>query len=40
MELVEELARKGMRIQAMKMYRKLTGADLKTSLDAVKAMEP
>ena len=30
----------GQRIQAIKVYRELTGADLKTSADAVKAMHP
>lgn len=40
MGLVKELAQNGQRIQAIKMYRELTGADLKTSAEAVKAMQP
>jgi hypothetical protein len=38
MTSVSELARRGQRIEAMKMYRELTGADLKASLEAVDTM--
>lgn len=38
MESVIELAQARKKIQAIKMYRELTGADLKTSKEAVEAM--
>ena len=38
MDLVEELAQSGMKIQAVKMHRELTGANLKDCVDAVNAM--
>jgi hypothetical protein len=38
MTSVHELARAGLRIQAIKMYRELTGMDLKASVEAVDAM--
>ena len=38
MASVNELARIGMTIQAIKMYRELTGADLRSARDAVNAM--
>ncbi|PWU44695.1 hypothetical protein DLJ46_24655 [Micromonospora globispora] len=38
MASVNELARAGLRIQAIKMYRELTGMELKASVEAVDAM--
>ncbi|WP_203918868.1 hypothetical protein [Rugosimonospora africana] len=38
MASVHELVETGQRIQAIKMYRELTGADLKSSVEAVDAM--
>lgn len=38
MASVNELARAGLRIQAIKMYRQLTGADLKAGVEAVDVM--
>lgn len=38
MESVKALAQEGMKIQAVKMYRELTGADLKAGVEAVDAM--
>jgi len=38
MTSVNELAQAGKRIQAIKMYRELTGADLKAAKEAVEAM--
>jgi hypothetical protein len=38
MESVQELARSGMTIQAIKLHRRITGADLPTSHAAIKAM--
>ncbi|GAA5197363.1 hypothetical protein GCM10023322_68440 [Rugosimonospora acidiphila] len=38
MTSVDELARAGKRLQAIKMYRELTGADLKASKEAVETM--
>jgi hypothetical protein len=38
MASVNELAQAGLTIQAVKMHRDLTGADLRTALDAVNAM--
>ncbi len=39
MESVHELAKGGRRIEAIKMYRDLTGADLLTARDAVKEIQ-
>jgi hypothetical protein len=38
MASVDKLAQAGLKIQAMKMYRDITGADLRTARDAVEAM--
>lgn len=38
MASVRELARAGLKIQAVKMYREITGADLVTSVRDVEAM--
>lgn len=40
MESVKELAEAGLRIQAVQMYRHITGTDLQTAYDAVNAMHP
>ncbi|MEV0272283.1 hypothetical protein AB0H43_26200 [Hamadaea sp. NPDC050747] len=38
MTSVAQLAQAGRKLEAMKMYRELTGADIKTGLEAVNAM--